>query len=83
MQIKEELQIIKPVVIGVVIFSVSVSAISPAKKDDVVTIARDEHTSSSSSSSSDIHTLIGISLVLGFVFMLLIDQCSVSRSKGK
>jgi zinc transporter 9 len=74
----------KSVVIGVVIFSVSVSALSSAKKDDVVTVAHDEHTSSSSSSSSsDIHTLIGISLVLGFVFMLLIDQCSVSRSKGK
>jgi zinc transporter 9 len=73
----------KSVVIGVVIFSVSVSALSSAKKDDVVTIAHDEHTSSSSSSPSDIHTLIGISLVLGFVFMLLIDQCSVSRSKGK
>jgi hypothetical protein len=74
---------ITSVVTGVVIFSVSVSALSSTKKDDAVTVVRDEHTSSSSSSSSDIHTLIGISLVLGFVFMLLVDQCSVSRSKGK
>jgi hypothetical protein len=59
-------------------FTVSVSALASTKKDDEVAIARDEHTS-----SSDIHTLIGISLVLGFVFMLLVDQCSVSRSRGK
>ncbi|XP_003698418.1 zinc transporter ZIP9-A isoform X1 [Apis florea] len=29
---------------------------------------------------SDPHSLIGISLILGFVFMLLIDQCSARRS---
>lgn len=34
-------------------------------------------------SHNDLHSLIGISLVLGFVFMLLIDQCSVRRSGGK
>lgn len=27
--------------------------------------------------------MIGFSLVLGFVFMLLIDQCSTKRSGGK
>ncbi|XP_063988082.1 zinc transporter ZIP9 [Diachasmimorpha longicaudata] len=32
---------------------------------------------------SDSHSLIGISLVLGFVFMLLVDQCSNRRSGGK
>ncbi|XP_020299931.1 zinc transporter ZIP9 [Pseudomyrmex gracilis] len=31
----------------------------------------------------DLHSLIGISLVLGFVFMLLIDQCSARRSGGR
>ncbi|XP_014218730.1 zinc transporter ZIP9 isoform X1 [Copidosoma floridanum] len=31
----------------------------------------------------DLHSLIGLSLVLGFVFMLLIDQCSTKRSGGK
>jgi hypothetical protein len=66
------------VVIGGVIFIVSVSALASTKKNDEVAIAHDEHTS-----SADIHTLIGISLVLGFVFMLLVDQCSVSRSRGK
>ncbi|OAD54676.1 Zinc transporter ZIP9-B [Eufriesea mexicana] len=29
---------------------------------------------------SDPHSLIGISLILGFVFMLLVDQCSARRS---
>lgn len=33
--------------------------------------------------SGDLHSLIGISLVLGFVFMLLVDQCSTKRSGGK
>ncbi|EFN77245.1 zinc transporter ZIP9 [Harpegnathos saltator] len=32
---------------------------------------------------SDLHSLIGISLVLGFIFMLLIDQCSARRSGGR
>lgn len=32
--------------------------------------------------ASDIHSMIGLSLVLGFVFMLLIDQLSMSRSRG-
>ncbi|KAK2583402.1 hypothetical protein KPH14_009389 [Odynerus spinipes] len=32
---------------------------------------------------SDLHSLIGISLVLGFVFMLLVDQCTTRRSGGK
>ncbi|KAL6422254.1 hypothetical protein ACFW04_010552 [Cataglyphis niger] len=32
---------------------------------------------------SDLHSLIGISLVLGFVFMLLIDQCSARKSGGR
>lgn len=31
--------------------------------------------------TSDIHAVIGLSLVLGFVFMLLIDQLSLSRSR--
>ncbi|XP_046382496.1 zinc transporter ZIP9 [Ischnura elegans] len=31
--------------------------------------------------SVDLHSLIGISLVLGFVFMLLVDQFSTSRSR--
>ncbi|RZF44505.1 hypothetical protein LSTR_LSTR002278 [Laodelphax striatellus] len=30
----------------------------------------------------DLYSLIGVSLVLGFVVMLLIDQCSTSRSRG-
>ncbi|XP_046979855.1 zinc transporter ZIP9-A isoform X1 [Schistocerca americana] len=30
---------------------------------------------------TDIHSLIAVSLVLGFVFMLLVDQCSSSRSR--
>lgn len=34
-------------------------------------------------SAEDIHSLIGLSLVLGFVFMLLIDQCSTKRSGVK
>ncbi|XP_032689087.1 zinc transporter ZIP9 isoform X1 [Odontomachus brunneus] len=32
---------------------------------------------------SDLHSLIGISLVLGFIFMLLIDQCSARKSGGR
>lgn len=32
---------------------------------------------------SDPHSLIGITLVLGFVFMLLVDQCSTKRSGGR
>ncbi|XP_070156209.1 zinc transporter ZIP9 [Polyergus mexicanus] len=32
---------------------------------------------------SDLHSLIGISLILGFVFMLLIDQCSARKSGGR
>ncbi|XP_014477381.1 PREDICTED: zinc transporter ZIP9-A [Dinoponera quadriceps] len=32
---------------------------------------------------SDLYSLIGISLVLGFIFMLLIDQCSARRSGGR
>lgn len=32
---------------------------------------------------SNLHSLIGISLVLGFVFMLLIDQCSARKSGGR
>ncbi|XP_025997433.1 zinc transporter ZIP9-A [Solenopsis invicta] len=31
----------------------------------------------------DLYSLIGISLVLGFVFMLLIDQCSARKSDGR
>lgn len=31
----------------------------------------------------DPHSLIGISLILGFVFMLLVDQCSARRSGGR
>jgi hypothetical protein len=57
---------------------VSVLALPSTVKDDGVVIAHHE-----SASSSDVHSLIGISLVLGFVFMLLVDQCSVSRSRGK
>ncbi|XP_011495743.1 PREDICTED: zinc transporter ZIP9 [Ceratosolen solmsi marchali] len=33
--------------------------------------------------SADLHSLIGLSLVLGFIFMLLIDQCSTKRSGGQ
>ncbi|XP_051157155.1 zinc transporter ZIP9 [Leptopilina boulardi] len=33
--------------------------------------------------SHDLHSLIGISLIFGFVFMLLVDQCSAQRSGGK
>lgn len=32
---------------------------------------------------NDPHSLIGISLILGFVFMLLVDQCSARRSGGR
>lgn len=32
--------------------------------------------------TGDLHSLIGISLVLGFVFMLLVDQCT-RRGGGK
>ncbi|XP_044007723.1 zinc transporter ZIP9 isoform X2 [Aphidius gifuensis] len=35
------------------------------------------------SDHNDIHRLIGISLVLGFVFMLLVDQCSSKRTGGR
>lgn len=42
-------------------------------------VAEEPH---SHSQASDIHTLIGLSLVLGFVFMLLIDQLSMARSRG-
>ncbi|KAL0099365.1 hypothetical protein PUN28_020140 [Cardiocondyla obscurior] len=31
----------------------------------------------------DLHSLIGVSLVLGFIFMLLIDQCSARKSDGR
>ena len=33
--------------------------------------------------ADDLHSVIGISLVLGFIFMLLVDQCSARRSGGK
>ncbi|XP_011307933.1 zinc transporter ZIP9-A [Fopius arisanus] len=49
------------------LFSGASTTITPA--------AHEEH--------SDPHSLIGISLVLGFVFMLLVDQCSNRRSGGK
>ncbi|KAJ8687442.1 hypothetical protein QAD02_023236 [Eretmocerus hayati] len=39
--------------------------------------------SPSTETSQDPHSMIGLSLVLGFVFMLLIDQCSTKRSGGK
>lgn len=55
---------------------VTVHTLPSALKDDGAVAAHHEQTS-----SSDIHSLIGISLVLGFVFMLLVDQCSVSRSR--
>lgn len=32
---------------------------------------------------ADLHSLIGVSLVLGFVFMLLVDQCSTKKGGGK
>jgi hypothetical protein len=60
------------------IFTLSVLALPSTKKDEEVLVAHHEQTS-----SSDFHSLIGISLVLGFVFMLLVDQCSVFRSRGK
>lgn len=31
----------------------------------------------------DLHSVIGVSLVIGFVLMLLIDQCSTSHSRGQ
>ncbi|KDR06872.1 zinc transporter ZIP9 [Zootermopsis nevadensis] len=55
--------------------AVTVQTIPSTKKDGVI-IEHHEDTS-----STDVHSLIGISLVLGFVFMLLVDQCSVSRSR--
>lgn len=55
---------------------VTVHTLTPALKDDGAVPAHHEQTS-----SLDIHSLIGISLVLGFVFMLLVDQCSVSRNR--
>lgn len=55
---------------------VTVHTLPSALKDDGAVVAPHEQTS-----SSDIHSLMGISLVLGFVFMLLVDQCSVSRSR--
>ena len=30
-----------------------------------------------------LHSVIGLALVLGFVFMLLIDQIGTSKSRGK
>ena len=33
--------------------------------------------------ATDLHALIGLSLVLGFVFMLLIDQLSTAKSRGE
>ncbi|KAG7214011.1 hypothetical protein KM043_001381 [Ampulex compressa] len=39
--------------------------------------------SDSQTNHSDLHSLIGISLVLGFVFMLLVDQCSARKSGGR
>lgn len=33
--------------------------------------------------SADLHGLIGVSLVLGFVFMLLVDQCASRKNGGK
>lgn len=33
--------------------------------------------------ATDAHALIGLSLVLGFVFMLLIDQLSLAKSRGE
>ncbi|KAJ9578248.1 hypothetical protein L9F63_005518 [Diploptera punctata] len=55
--------------------AVIVHSFPSTKKDAGVAIAPVEET------STDIHSLIGISLVLGFVFMLLVDQCSASRSR--
>lgn len=60
------------------LWTVFVLALPSTMKDDGVVIPHHEPTS-----SSDVHSLIGISLVLGFVFMLLVDQCSVSRSRGE
>jgi hypothetical protein len=31
---------------------------------------------------TDVHALIGVSLVLGFVFMLLVDQCAAHRNRS-
>ena len=53
------------------------SALPSTKKDAGVEVTHIEE------ASSDVHSLIGISLVLGFVFMLLVDQCSASRSRGE
>ena len=36
-----------------------------------------------SDDEAGLHSVIGLALVLGFVFMLLIDQIGSSRSRGK
>ncbi|XP_043473927.1 zinc transporter ZIP9 [Leptopilina heterotoma] len=40
-------------------------------------------TTNDSHGSHDLHSLIGISLIFGFVFMFLVDQCSAQKSGGK
>nr|CAD7265519.1 unnamed protein product [Timema shepardi] len=57
-------------------FSPHIHNTSPGKKDgESVSVHKaEEH-------STDVYSLIGVSLVLGFVFMLLVDQCSSSRGK--
>ncbi|KAK6638000.1 hypothetical protein RUM44_008424 [Polyplax serrata] len=51
--------------------------VTPTKKDDgTINVLLHHH------EDKDIHGIIGMSLVLGFLFMLLIDQISSSRSKG-
>lgn len=54
-----------------------VLVVTPTKKDDgTINVLLHHH------EDKDIHGIIGMSLVLGFLFMLLIDQISSSRSKG-
>jgi hypothetical protein len=60
--------------VNYIFFSVS-SAASKSGKETIVNLA--EH--SDHAEGTDVHSLIGVALVLGFVFMLLVDQISAKR----
>ncbi|KAL7291129.1 hypothetical protein TKK_0015255 [Trichogramma kaykai] len=47
------------------------------------TTAQDGAQDAEKHEDTDLHSLIGLSLVLGFVFMLLIDQCTTKKTGGK
>jgi solute carrier family 39 (zinc transporter), member 9 len=49
--------------------------VSKSGKETIVNLA--EH--SDHAEGVDVHSLIGVALVLGFVFMLLVDQISAKR----